>query len=256
VSLPWSNERNNFRGYELLINYRIIGWLMEDGAMRNLASNRLFAGLKKEETSSIAACAKTRRYKSPDIIIREDNPATRLFIVKSGLVNFYTVTEKGQKILLRRFVPGGVFGIAAFLWEPMGYLGTAVALDDTEVATWEHQDVLRFADAYPRFSQNAFRLALSYIAEYARRHVSLATDTAQERAAYVLTHNAAQSGRVLPDGVSIDIRNEDLADLADISFFTVSRLLQKWERTGAVVKSRGRVLIRCPEKLLAAEASS
>ncbi len=55
-------------------------------------------------------------------------------------------------------------------------------------------------------------------------------------------------------GSSIEIRNEDLANLADIGFFTVSRLLKKWERLGAVAKSRGRVLIRCPEKLLTEEA--
>jgi len=48
-----------------------------------------------------------------------------------------------------------------------------------------------------------------------------------------------------------DIKNEDLASLADVSFFTASRFLQSWERKGAVHKSRGKVLIRCPEKLLA-----
>jgi len=50
--------------------------------------------------------------------------------------------------------------------------------------------------------------------------------------------------------VEIDIKNEDLASLADISFFTASRFLQEWERKGAVEKSRGKVLIRCPEKLI------
>jgi CRP-like cAMP-binding protein len=188
------------------------------------------------------------------MIVRENNPATRLFVLREGNVNFYTVTEKGQKILLRRISPGGVFGIAAFLDEPMGYLGTATAVNDVEVLAWEHGDVLRFADQHPIVAQNAFRLALGYIAEYARRHVRLVADSAQERLAYILTNSAAQSGRVVHDGISVDIKNEDLASLADVGFFTVSRLLTKWEQAGAVAKSRGRVLIRCPEKLLAEEA--
>jgi hypothetical protein len=37
-----------------------------------------------------------------------------------------------------------------------------------------------------------------------------------------------------------------------VSIFTASRLLKDWERKGAVEKSRGKVLIRRPEKLLAA----
>jgi hypothetical protein len=47
------------------------------------------------------------------------------------------------------------------------------------------------------------------------------------------------------------VKNEGLASLADINIFTASRLLKNWERKGALQKYRGRVLIRCPEKLLA-----
>jgi DNA-binding transcriptional regulator YhcF (GntR family) len=42
-----------------------------------------------------------------------------------------------------------------------------------------------------------------------------------------------------------------LASLADVSSFTASRTLNKWERQGVVEKSRGKVVIRSPEKLLA-----
>ena len=57
----------------------------------------------------------------------------------------------------------------------------------------------------------------------------------------------------MPSGLEVDIKNEDLASLADVSFFTASRIMKKWTCAGAVEKSRGRVLIRCPEKLLAGE---
>lgn len=61
-----------------------------------------------------------------------------------------------------------------------------------------------------------------------------------------------RAGRVLSSGIEVDINNEDLASLADVNFFTASRLLKVWERMGIVEKSRGKVLIRRPEKLLAA----
>jgi CRP-like cAMP-binding protein len=56
---------------------------------------------------------------------------------------------------------------------------------------------------------------------------------------------------MVPSGVEVDVKNVELASLADVSSFTASRLLQEWERKGAVEKSRGKVLIRSPEKLLA-----
>jgi len=51
--------------------------------------------------------------------------------------------------------------------------------------------------------------------------------------------------------VEVDIKNQDLASLADVSFFTASRLLNVWDRDGVVEKSRGKIVIRSPEKLLA-----
>jgi CRP-like cAMP-binding protein len=57
-------------------------------------------------------------------------------------------------------------------------------------------------------------------------------------------------GRVHPDGVEIDVTNEQLSSLADISHFTASRLLNGWARDGAVSKERGRVVIRTPEALV------
>jgi CRP/FNR family transcriptional regulator, nitrogen oxide reductase regulator len=223
--------------------------------MNDFTSFRLFAGLGKPESRAILAAGVRRRFKAAETIIRAENPATHLFVVMSGKVNFYVGTEKGQQILLRRFVTGNAFGIASFLSEPFGYLGTASAIKEVEVLAWEHRDVIQLARTYPLFSQNAFRIALHYIEIYARRHISLVTDTAQERLASVLTGVASREGRLLPTGMEINIRNEDLASLADVGFYTASRLLKRWERTGAVVKSRGKVLIQCPEKLLAQEVA-
>ena len=226
---------------------------LEGFPMIDIASTRLFAGLGKDEVNAILAPAVKRRFKVSETIIRAEEPAAHLMLVRTGCVDFHLETSKGQQVLIRRFGPGNAFGIAAFLSEPMGYLGTASAAQDVEVLAWEHHRVLQLARAYPRFPQNAFRLALHYIAIYAQRHISLVSETAQERLAYALTDVASRTGHVLKTGVEIDIRNQDLASLADVSFFTVSRLLKQWERAGAVEKSRGKVVIRCPEKLLAEE---
>ncbi len=221
--------------------------------MLDLASASLFAGLERHEVTTILAAAFPRKFRAADAIIRAEKNATHLIIVKKGFVDYFVLTEKGQEALVRRFVPGDVFGLAALLEKPAGYLGTAVAVNDVEILALDHRDATRIARAYTRFSQNAFRLALSYIAFYAHRHRSLVFDTAQQRLACALTSVASQAGTLLPSGVEVGIRNEDLASLADVGLYTACRLMKKWERGGAVVKSRGKVLIRCPEKLLSDE---
>ena len=179
-----------------------------------------------------------------------------MYIVKTGCVNLYVVTEKGHRILLRRLLPGDAFGIAAFLAEPTGYLGSATAVRDAEVLAWARRDVRQLARAHPRLAENALRVALHYIALYAQRHISLVSDTAQERLAHALSGLASRTGHTVPAGLEVEIKNEDLASLADVSFFTASRIMKKWAGAGAVEKRRGRVLIRCPEKLLAEEPNT
>ncbi len=221
------------------------------GVMREIAAAKLFSGLTVDEIKEILAAAAARRFGSSDIIIQNDTPATHLYVVKKGCADYCILTESGRKILLRRMVPGNAFGVAAFLSQPVGYLGLATAVGDLEVLAWERRLVRQLAMAYPRLAENALRIALHYVAILAGRHARLVADSAPERLAGALTSVAARAGHLLSDGMEVDIRNEDLAALADVSLFTTSRLLQHWERAGAVQKNRGKVLIRCPERLLA-----
>jgi CRP-like cAMP-binding protein len=215
-----------------------------------LASSQLFAGLTKDEVSAILAATVRRRFGASETVIEADDPATHLFVVRSGSADYFVVSETGHRILLRRMLPGNVFGVAAFISQQSNYLGVATAVHTLEVLTWEHRLLHGLARAYPRLVNNAFRIALHYIAMYAERHARLVSCTASERLASALTGLAFRMGHTLPDGVEVNVKNDDLAALADVSPFTTSRLLNEWERKGAVEKARGKVLIRCPEKLI------
>jgi CRP/FNR family transcriptional regulator, nitrogen oxide reductase regulator len=214
------------------------------------ASIGLFQGLGEDEIAVVLAAAVRREFTRSELIIRAEERATQLFLVTGGHVDYFVVTSQGEQILLKRLVPGEIFGVASFLSDPVGYLGTAKPAHYGEVLTWEHRVVRRLAKAYPRLPENALRIALCYIAMYARRHARLVSNTAAERLASAMTSLASRAGHVLPSGVEVEVRNEDLASLADVSLFTASRVLKGWELDGSVEKSRGRVLIRRPEKLL------
>jgi CRP/FNR family transcriptional regulator, nitrogen oxide reductase regulator len=57
-------------------------------------------------------------------------------------------------------------------------------------------------------------------------------------------------GREENDGVIIEISNEELANEASVSTFTISRLMSEWQKDGFLMKKRGRVIIRSSEELL------
>ncbi len=200
----------------------------------------------------IEAAAVERRFSASQIIVICKERANRLFVVSEGCLNYSSVTDDGREILLGRLVPGDAFGIATFLSEPGCYLGTAKAVCDTTVFFWDYRLIRQLATAYPRLAENGMRIALRSVALHVERHVALVSKSARERVACALARLGTRGGRVLPTGIEVDIKNEDLASLADVSLFTASRLVTLWERKGILEKSRGRVLIRSPERLLAA----
>ena len=95
-------------------------------------------------------------------------------------------------------------------------------------------------------------MALHYLGVYMKRHASIVTKNAESRLAQTLLQLATEAGEVRPSGVAIDITNEQLGSLSDISSFTASRLLSKWERDGKLSKQRGRVTLLAPESLMIA----
>src|SRR5215831_6131734 len=218
---------------------------------RKCESSALFKGFGKREIDAICNAGAHRAFHPSEIIVSAEQPALHFFILEAGYMDYFVLSKDGQQLLLRRLAPGDPFGFAAFLSEPTGYLGTVKSAGNTRAIVWEHHVIRHLGRTYPRLVENALRIALHYIALYAKRHIAIVSNTAQERVACVLSNLAARTGDALPEGLQVEIKNEDLASLSDVNFFTVSRLLNKWNHQGSIVKSRGKILIRRPEELLA-----
>jgi CRP-like cAMP-binding protein len=213
----------------------------------------LFKDLGRAELGVIWATGIKHRFSASEVIVLGKERASRLFLVGRGCVNYSAVTDDGRKILLGRLGPGDVFGLATFLSKPTCYLGTAKAVvRNTEVYSWDYRMIRQLATTYPRLADNALAIALRALSVHVERHIRLISNSARERVAFVLTRLAVRAGRIDASGVEVDITNEDLASLADVTMFTATRLLSLWERKGILEKSRGRILILSPEKLLAA----
>ncbi len=217
---------------------------------RAALSPPLLAGLTEADTCAVLAVAAVREYPAGTILCRQGEPAGAMFVLDDGRVRFARATAQGRDVLLRWLGPGECFGLASLVPGAVEYMGTALTAGRSRVWTWEARAIRSAARTHPRLAENALRIALHYLQEFGERHVSLLSRTAEQRIGRAITNLGATVGRVLPGGVEVDISNHDLAALADVGMFTASRQLQRWERDGHLVKTRGRVLIRHPEALL------
>jgi CRP-like cAMP-binding protein len=121
---------------------------------------------------------------------------------------------------------------------------------DSSVLEWDRTTIRGLAARYPRLLENALSIASDFVAWYVATHIALTSYTARQRLAQVLVCLARAIGERVPGGIELDVTNEDLARAANITTFTVCRLMSEWGRTSGVMKLRGKVVLRSPEELL------
>ena len=212
--------------------------------------SKFLAGLDATALRQILDAAHVRHLgREKNITFGGERP-DHLFLLRAGRAKFYTVTESGAEVVLLLAVPGDVIGLVSLLSNPPPYIASAKTVSECDLLVWDHATLRRLAKAYPLLTENGLRLALHYLGVYMKRHIGVVSKSAESRLAEALLHLATQSGEVHSSGVEIDITNEQLSSLSDVSPFTASRLLSRWERDGKLSKRRGRVTLLAPESLM------
>ena len=210
---------------------------------------RFLEGLAQVEIDMIISAAKQRRYLANSVIVNQGHPADYLFLLTSGRARYFYVTPDGRKTILFWLPPGEIFGGAALLSRPSEYLVSTEAVKPSSVLVWDRATIRALVARYPSLADNALWTMFDYLVAYRAIHVSMTCDSARQRLARVLADLATGIGQKVAGGVELDVRNEELANEANVTPFTASRMLGEWQRQGLLRKSRGKVLLRSPERL-------
>jgi CRP/FNR family transcriptional regulator, nitrogen oxide reductase regulator len=221
-------------------------------AFRNVKS-RFLAGLAPAEVKTVLSAAKLRRYLADSVIVNQGNPAEHLFVLTSGRARYFYITPDGRKTVLFWIPPGEIFGGAALLSRPSLYLLSTEAVKPSSMLVWDRATIRDLVTKYPRLADNALLTTFDYLVLYRAIHISLTCHSAQQRLAHVLANLATGIGQKVPEGIELDVRNEELANEANVTPFTASRMLSKWQRQGLLRKRRGKILLRSPERLFLQE---
>ena len=211
---------------------------------------RLLEGLPQPDLQAVLAAATLRRFVANSVIVNQGNPAEYLFLLLKGRARYFFITPDGQKMLLVWLPPGEVFGGAAFLSKSCHYLVSTEAIRNSCVLVWERTVIRRLAAKYPRLVENMLSISWDYLNASLASQLSLARHTARQRLSETLLNLASGIGHKAFGGVEIHVSNEDLANAANVTPFTASRLLSDWQRKGLLTKSRGKILLRDPERLV------
>lgn len=208
-----------------------------------------FDGLSLQDRGKILAAAKPRRFAANSVITNQGHPADHLFLLTKGRARYFFDEHGGRHILLHWLAPGDLVGGKTLLAKPSSYLLSSETVRECSLLVWDRATIRGIAAQNPILLENALSTASDYLSWYLAAHVALTCHSAEQRLAGVLESLAGVIGQKVSGGIELDVTNEELANAANVTHFTASRLIGRWQRHNVVKKNRGKILLRHPAGL-------
>jgi CRP-like cAMP-binding protein len=214
-----------------------------------VTGSRLFAGFAASDVQAIIERAALRRFEPNTVLTHQGAPANELILITEGRARYFANGPDGQKMLLLWLTPGEIIGAGALYPEALTYKVSAETVQATSGLVWSRSTIRSLVSRYPRLTENALSYTSDYLDWYLCAYTALRCQSAHQRLAAVLLSLAPLLGHPVEGGVEFDVTNDELASAAHVTPFTVSRLLNQWQRHKAVVKRRGKIVLLAPQLL-------
>jgi len=195
--------------------------------------------MTEAQQHEVAGAARERAVAGGAVLCREGDPAEALFLTLAGRLKLAQLSATGDEVVLRFAGPGDVFGGLA-VQDGKAYPFSAAAVEPTRVLSWRRADLGDLFRRLPGFQHNVLAIVGGHGREALDRARELATEPVPRRLARALQRLLPEPGSDVIQGVT----QQDLAQMAGTTLFTVSRTLAEWQRAGILETGRGRLVVR------------
>lgn len=202
----------------------------------HLEHHRLLRDVPRSEIKQIAHIFRERDYKRKELIFGAGDVSDSIYLLKTGHVRLYRVTEDGKEVTLAILRAGDVFGELA-LFDETHRTTFAEALDDAHICATSVEQFTKLMAHRPE-------IAVTIAKEIARRRceteaqiVEMAYATVGGRVTAALMHLAEQHGETLENGdvrITLRLSHQELANMIGSSRESCTMELQRLQKRGII----------------------
>jgi CRP/FNR family transcriptional regulator, cyclic AMP receptor protein len=220
------------------------------GVVELLRRVPLFSELSTAELERVAQVGIPRSFPRETRIFHEGDSGDACYIVREGSCRVTREHPDGRAITLATLGPGAIFGELAML-DGERRSASVETTENTELVALPASDVRKLIREHPEMAEKLVVALTRRLREANERISRQSFQTVPSRVAGVLNQLLADEAvtPMVRDGVTIRLRQADLAQLAGTSRESVSRFLATLERAGVVRVGRGMVTVLEPERL-------
>jgi CRP-like cAMP-binding protein len=217
-----------------------------------LEQNRMFRGVPLKEIEKFAHLFHEYDYEPKQVVFAQGDLGDAIYLLKTGHVRLFRVTEDGKEITLAILGPGDVFGELA-LFDETRRETFAETLDKTHICSSSVSDFNRLMSHRPELGAMVAREIARRRKEAETRIAGTAYGTTAGRIKFALRHLADEHGAKLPDGslrIELRLSHQDLANIVGTARETCTVELGKLQRQGLIrIDDEHRFVLPDPTRL-------
>lgn len=185
-----------------------------------------------------------RAVRKGQIIQREKDLVTELFVVSSGRLMSYVILPDGQRQILRIYFPGDFIGSASTAYSKAPE--SLAALTDGMICPFDKHALRRLIEEHPRVAALMFVISQTERVALTDRLTSLGRASAKARvAAFFL--DIADRLRMADDSItnSFELRltQEEIGDAVGLTSVHVNRMIRQLETEGLIARGNGTITL-------------
>ena len=222
-----------------------------EASYEHLGRAPLFAELSRQIIASVTDAATVRQVGIGTILFHQGDPPDSFVLIADGLARLTQLSPDGAQTTLRIVGAGAVIGCVAAL-QQFPYPATATVIADGTVLSWRRPLFRALMRRHPALAENTLRIVGTHARDMVARVVETSGKRVEQRIAGALLRLAGEVGTEVEAGIQLafPITRDDLAGMAGVTYFTISRVLSRWQRGGLVRNGRQRLTILAPAQLV------
>jgi len=204
----------------------------------------LFENLTITDLEKIAQSAYGLELLKDEVLFLQGDPAEKIYLILQGHIKLVQTHHDGQQILIRVAGPVEMLGAVA-LGRVNAYPASAFAISNCKVVYWTREKLLELIGQIPLLASNTMHFMADKIQVMQDRFRLIATQKVEQRLAHTLINLMRTSGKPTENGIQINVAlsRQELSEMIGTTLYTVSRLLQQWEKNKIVKCGRERIEI-------------
>lgn len=201
----------------------------------HLRESEIFKDLTAQELHEVATMSAMTTCHRGRVFFEPDRTGEVLFILKTGSVALYRITEDGRKLVTGTVQAGSIFGEMELLGQAMAD-SYAEALEDCTLCVMSRDDIVRLIGRYPSIAVRMLDRLASRLRQAEERLEDVAYRPVHARVANTLLRLEQQG--------EVHLSHQDLAEIVGTHRETVTRTLNQFRTDGLVELDRMVIRIR------------